>query len=102
MPSASVHDSPTAAHRAPGGARLRVGLLGAGAISEEHAGALRRGPFVETGGVWDLSESRARALAASFGIPGIYASLDAMLEKEGLDVVHVLTPPQTHYSLAAR
>lgn len=79
---------------------VRVALLGAGAISEEHADALRLIPEVQTVAVCDLSHKRAQELAERFKIPSVYANLEQMVERERPDVIHVLTPPQTHTHLA--
>src|SRR5206468_391891 len=78
----------------PGPAKYRVGLVGAGYISEYHVAALRRLPQVEIVGVCDLNAARAAALAERFGLTA-YPSL-AALGEAGANVVHVLTPPHTH------
>ncbi len=74
----------------------RVAILGAGYISEFHIAAIRRMPDAELVAICDLNEALAQQTATSFGIPKVYASLEVMLADEKLDVVHVLTPPQTH------
>jgi len=76
----------------------RVGLVGAGYVSEFHIKALKRLPHVRIVGIADLDESRAKATAQQFGITA-HASLKAM-GSEGLDVVHVLTPPDSHVNVA--
>lgn len=80
--------------------RVRVALLGAGAISAEHADALRFVPEAQTVAVCDLSAKRGEELAERFKIPAIYSNLEQMVERERPDVIHVLTPPQTHTDLA--
>jgi len=80
------------------GGKFRVGLVGAGYVSEFHVRALQRLPEVSLTGITDLLEERARAVAARFGLTA-YASLDAMAAA-GLDVVHVLTPPASHTTVA--
>ena len=78
--------------------QFRVGLVGAGYVSEFHIRALRRLPGVRIVGITDLLEERAHAVAARFGIAA-YPSLEAIAET-GLDVVHVLTPPASHTTVA--
>src|SRR5713226_8781082 len=78
--------------------QFRVGLVGAGYVSEFHIRALRRLPGVRMIGITDLLEERAHAVAARFGIAA-YPSLEAIAET-GLDVVHVLTPPASHTTVA--
>jgi predicted dehydrogenase/nucleoside-diphosphate-sugar epimerase len=77
---------------------FRVGLVGAGYVSEFHVRALQRLPGVRIAGITDLVEPRARAAAARFGITA-HPSLAAMVDA-GLDVVHVLTPPASHTAVA--
>jgi predicted dehydrogenase/nucleoside-diphosphate-sugar epimerase len=78
---------------------FRVGLVGAGYISEFHIRALRRLSNVSIVGIADLDISRARAVAERFGIQRSFPSLREMAA-EGLDVVHVLTPPASHAEVA--
>jgi predicted dehydrogenase/nucleoside-diphosphate-sugar epimerase len=76
----------------------RVGLIGAGYICEYHIAALRRLPDVELVGVTDLHAERAQKLAERLGTKA-YPSL-AALHAAGADVVHVLTPPDSHADVA--
>src|SRR5580704_3074296 len=78
---------------------LRVGLVGAGYISEFHARAIRRVPNARIIGIADVVDSRATALAARFSIPNVFPTMEAMIN-EGVDVIHILTPPDTHAHLA--
>lgn len=77
---------------------FRVGVLGAGYISEFHLRALRRVPNVQIVGIADLDVARARHLAERFSIP-VAPSLAALTEA-GAEVIHVLTPPSSHAPLA--
>ena len=77
---------------------LRVGLVGAGYISEFHAHAVQRVPNARLVGVTDFVTSRAAGLAARFDIPGVFPSMEVMIDK-GVDVIHILTPPETHAQL---
>jgi predicted dehydrogenase/nucleoside-diphosphate-sugar epimerase len=80
-------------------ANLRVGLVGAGYISEFHARAIQRVSNARIVGIADVVSSRAAALAERFGIPKVFPTMEGMLN-EGVDVVHILTPPATHAALA--
>lgn len=77
---------------------FRVGLVGAGYVSEFHIRALRRLPEARIVGITDLLDDRASAVAARFDIAA-WPSLEAMAET-GLDAVHVLTPPASHTTVA--
>jgi 2-alkyl-3-oxoalkanoate reductase len=78
---------------------FRVGIAGAGYVAAHHLRALRDLPFVETVGITDLDEARAKQLASRFGVAGVYRNLNHM--REALpDAIHVLTPPASHKSVA--
>jgi predicted dehydrogenase/nucleoside-diphosphate-sugar epimerase len=83
----------------PPDARLRVGLVGAGYISEFHARAIQRVPNARLVGVSDAVPSRAAGLAARFSLPNVFPTMEDII-KEGIDVIHILTPPHTHAQLA--
>jgi predicted dehydrogenase/nucleoside-diphosphate-sugar epimerase len=78
--------------------RHRVGIVGAGQISEFHVAALKRIAGVELLGVYDIDAKRAQDAARRFGTRAV-ASLEAF-RAQGADVVHVLTPPETHAAIA--
>jgi predicted dehydrogenase/nucleoside-diphosphate-sugar epimerase len=84
--------------KSTGNPRFRVGLVGTGQISEFHISALKRIPYVEIVGVFDLDPAKAAAMGERFGLP-VKASL-ADLRAAGADVIHVLTPPHTHAAVA--
>jgi nucleoside-diphosphate-sugar epimerase/predicted dehydrogenase len=50
-------------------------------------------------GIADVVNSRAAALADRFKIPKVFPTMEAMVN-EGVDVIHILTPPDTHAALA--
>ena len=83
----------------PSDTHVRVGLVGAGYISEFHARAIQRVSNARIVGIADVVHSRAAALAARFGIPKVFPTMEAMMD-EGVDVIHILTPPRTHAQLA--
>jgi predicted dehydrogenase/nucleoside-diphosphate-sugar epimerase len=78
---------------------IRVGLVGAGPITALHVQALRSLPFVEIIGLADIDDYRVHRLAEEFAIPNCYSSLEALLEASP-NVVHILTPPDSHAPLA--
>ncbi len=80
-------------------ANVRVGLVGAGHISEFHARAVQRVRNARLVGVTDVVTSRAAALAARCALPSVFPSMEIMIN-EGVDVIHILTPPETHAQLA--
>jgi predicted dehydrogenase/nucleoside-diphosphate-sugar epimerase len=83
----------------PRGTYFRVGLVGAGYISEFHARAIQRVPNARLIGIADVVNSRAARLASRFNVPKVFPTMEAMMNA-GVDVVHILTPPNTHAQLA--
>ena len=79
---------------------IRVALIGCGRISTHHISALKTLPNVEIVAVCDTDERRARQTATRHAIPRCYSDADAMLRETKPAVVHLLTPPATHLSLA--
>ncbi|CAL8971060.1 1,5-anhydro-D-fructose reductase [Rhodoplanes serenus] len=78
---------------------VRVALVGTGYIAEFHALALRSIPGVELVAVCDTSERRAQSFAAEWGSAAVFSSLEAVVDRSCVDAIHVLTPPDSHFSL---
>jgi myo-inositol 2-dehydrogenase / D-chiro-inositol 1-dehydrogenase len=72
---------------------MRVGLIGAGWIAEEHVSILGRLDDVELAAVSDVDEARARDLA---GGAATHTDWRELFERESPDVVFVCTPPLLH------
>ena len=79
--------------------RLRVGVIGCGAISREHLAYLVTDPRVRLVGVCDRSEVTAAYTAQRYGADRWFTDHHTMLDELRPDVVHVLTPPTTHRQL---
>jgi D-apiose dehydrogenase len=78
---------------------LRVGLIGAGDISQYHLPAWRKVARASVVAICDRDEARARARAAEFSIPAVYADAAAMFAREKLDAVDIATWRETHVEL---
>lgn len=78
----------------------RAAIVGTGYIAEFHAGAIRILPNVQLVSVCDANLQRAKSFAAAWAVPAAFDSVQSMLADQRIDVVHVLTPPDRHYSLA--
>lgn len=78
---------------------LTAAVIGTGKISDEHLRFLSAAPTVRLAGVCDLSESMARFAADRTNADQFFTNHRRMLDEVQPDVVHVLTPPHTHYSL---
>src|SRR5262245_17865031 len=79
---------------------LRVAIVGCGKIADQHVSAIRRIPGCEIVAVCDKELLMARQLGERFGIEGCFSSVEEMLESAFPDIVHITTPPQSHFSLA--
>src|SRR6187402_1706724 len=75
----------------------RIGLAGAGWVTPHHLQAWQqlRGRAAVVA-IADPNVEAARAKAAEYGVPGVYPSVEAMLEREQLDAIDVATPRETH------
>ena len=77
-----------------------VAVIGTGAIAKQHLACLREMSGVVVTGVCDLSRAMAESAASRFGVGKWFTDHRAMLEELKPDVVHVTTPPTSHYRLA--
>lgn len=84
-------------------AKLRVGLVGLGMAVAPHANSLRDlSDRVEVSHAFSPSASRRAAFAARYPAFPLADDLDAVLGDPGVDVVFVLTPPNSHLSIVRR
>jgi predicted dehydrogenase len=79
---------------------VRAALIGAGQIAKQHLSCLKTLPGVELAAICDLSPATAEAAAERYGIRSWFTDHRAMLEKARPDVVHITTPPTSHFGLA--
>ena len=81
---------------------LRVALIGCGKIAESHAAQIQRIPNCEIAGVCDQEELMAQQFQERFGAKRAFTDLGELLEEAKPDVVHVTTPPASHFELGRR
>jgi len=79
---------------------LRVAIVGCGKIADAHAAQIQRIPACEIVGVCDREPLMARQLADRFPIKACYSDLRALLAEAQPNVVHITTPPESHFDLA--
>lgn len=80
---------------------LKAAIVGCGKIAEAHAEVIKgfssAAALVAT---CDKELLMAKQLAERFGAKSFYDDLPKMLRQEHPDVVHITTPPQSHFELA--
>jgi predicted dehydrogenase len=79
---------------------VKAALIGAGQIARQHLACLKSLPPVELAAICDLSAATAEAGAERYGIRAWFTDHRAMLEEIRPDVVHITTPPTSHFRLA--
>lgn len=79
---------------------LKAAIVGCGKIADAHASQILRIPGVEIVGVCDREPLMARQLMDRFPVRRGFADLDELLVEAQPDVVHVTTPPLSHFAIA--
>jgi len=78
---------------------LRIGIAGAGAISQFHLIGWQDVGGVEIVAIADPDREKAQAQAERFGIAKVYADAAEMLANEQLDAIDIITPVGHHAPL---
>jgi predicted dehydrogenase len=81
---------------------LRVALIGCGKIADQHVQAIQRISDCKITAVCDRELLMAEQLGERFGVSECFSDLAEMLRVDKPDVVHITTPPQSHFPLAAQ
>lgn len=79
---------------------LRVSIVGCGKIADQHVLAIRRLADCKIVSLCDRELLMAKQLGDRFGVSECFSDLPEMLRAITPDVVHITTPPQSHFSLA--
>jgi predicted dehydrogenase len=79
---------------------IKVAIIGCGKVADKHAGQIRRMRGCEIVGVCDQEELMGRQLADRINVKHYFSDLRALLKTCKPDVVHITTPPQSHYAIA--
>jgi predicted dehydrogenase len=80
---------------------LRVAIVGCGKIADQHLWAIQRIPFAEVVGMCDREALMAEQMAERYAVSHFSDDVSRLLKETRPDVVHVTTPPQSHFSIAA-
>ena len=81
---------------------LRVAIVGCGKIADEHAQHISRIENCKLVGLCDEEVLMARQMHDRFNQVDYFDNVDELLSRVRPDVVHITTPPQSHFTLARR
>jgi predicted dehydrogenase len=79
---------------------LRVAIVGCGKVADQHVQAIHRIPDCEIVSLCDRELLMAKQLGERCGVSECFSDLTEMLRATTPNVVHITTPPQSHYSVA--
>ena len=79
---------------------IKVGIIGCGKMADQHAIQIQRIHEAIIVGVCDNEPLMARQIAERFNVEKHFSNVQEMLDTMKLDVVHITTPPPSHYPLA--
>lgn len=79
---------------------LRIAIVGCGKVADQHVHAIKRISNCVIVSLCDRELLMAKQLGERFDISQCFSDLTEMLRQSSPDVVHITTPPQSHFSLA--
>jgi predicted dehydrogenase len=87
-------------HAGKGGQKMiKVGIIGCGKMADQHAVQIQRIAGAGIVGVFDREALMAKDMSERFNVGKFYTGVQDMLSSVKLDVVHITTPPQSHFEL---
>jgi predicted dehydrogenase len=79
---------------------LKIAVVGCGKIADSHLAQIQRIRGCEVVGVCDSEPLMARQLYERFPVRQYFSDLNALLKEAKPDVVHITTPPTSHFDIA--
>jgi predicted dehydrogenase len=79
---------------------LKVAIVGCGKIADAHASQIQGLDGCEIVGVCDREALMARQLYERFPVRQYFTELAELLSKARPDVIHITTPPESHFDIA--
>ena len=79
---------------------LKVAIVGCGKIADAHASQIQRVGGCEIVGVCDRELLMAKQLYERFPVKRYFADLSDLVSEARPDVVHITTPPESHFEIA--
>ncbi|MGB9836086.1 MAG: Gfo/Idh/MocA family protein [Candidatus Saccharicenans sp.] len=81
---------------------LRASIVGCGKIAEAHAEVIKFSPLARLVATCDREKLMAKQMSERFGAENYYDDLSLLIKEKQPDVVHITTPPHSHYILARK
>jgi predicted dehydrogenase len=81
---------------------MEIAIVGCGMIADTHVKEIRKIKNAKIVAACDNEPLMAEQLCERYGIAKSYSSMGNMFYENDIDVVHLLTPPTTHYELACK
>ena len=79
---------------------LKAAIVGCGKIADSHASEISKIPGAEIVGVCDRELLMAQQLADRFPVKRCFGDVRELLRDAKPDVVHITTPPESHFEIA--
>src|SRR5437868_8101639 len=79
---------------------LYIAVIGCGKVADQHVQAIHRIADCEIVALCDRELLMAKQLGERFGVSACFSDLREMLDAASPDVIHITTPPQSHFALA--
>ena len=79
---------------------IKAAIIGCGKIADQHVEIIQGLPNAALVSVCDSELLMAKQMAERINISEYFSDIQAMLQSTEIDVVHITTPPQTHFALA--
>jgi predicted dehydrogenase len=78
---------------------MKIAIVGCGKVADKHAQQILRIPGAEIVAVSDAEPLMAQQLAERFKIGRYFTSIDEMIARTRPEIIHITTPPQSHFEL---
>lgn len=79
---------------------MKIGIVGCGLNADYHINFAKAYQGSDIVGLVDRDAGRLRECSEKYGIKGVFTSVKELVLQARPEVIHILTPPQTHFNLA--
>ena len=78
---------------------IKIALIGCGKVAEQHVINIQKIPGFEIVGICDREILMAEQTSQRFNIARYFDDPEELLQETAPEIVHITTPPQSHYTL---